>query len=283
MLAYRSRAKINIHLHIQHKRLDGFHNIESIMAELQLSDILFFEISRNDEVIYEWHVPPMVINSEQNSILRALQVFKKATLFDGAVRVLVKKYIPLGSGLGGASSNAVATLQALNEVAGTHLSQNELALLAQQLGSDCNFFIRGGVAWATGRGDIIKPLSLNQHFSVVLVNPGFHSSTVEAFQLLDAYRTSYGFSSSMQQDLFTVLQRPPIEWRGTYINDFLPIFLEYGKTVYRSMLHYLSSADFSGLSGSGSTCFGIFSNSTHANRCASSLKEKWPLVLIDKI
>ena len=166
----------------------------------------------------------------------------------------------MGAGLGGGSSNAASTLLALNSLAGDILSNNELLAMAASLGSDVPFFINGGAAWVTGRGEIIETLPPPFAYRVLLFMPEFRSNTTEAFKFLDQYlekNPDYLLTERKETDLLKKsLYLPPKDWPYTY--DFLPALPEKKKyrIILKSLLDY--GAEFAGLSGSGSCCFGIF-------------------------
>ena len=197
--------------------------------------------------------------------------------------VLVKR-TPSGAGLGGGSSDAASTLLALDYLAGTALSEKALGELAQELGSDTPFFLSGGAAWVEGWGERIEPLNTPEGFWVVLVKPPFPSPTAEAFRLLDSCREKgLGFPLGpplSQAELKESLGKDPGLW--PFSNDFLMVFLEGGEGtggaagVYRGILEGLKGlgASFSGLSGSGSCCFGIFIDGGRAEKGVKFFAER---------
>jgi 4-diphosphocytidyl-2-C-methyl-D-erythritol kinase len=199
--------------------------------------------------------------SGENIITRAVALFRERTGFDRSLRVRIAKRIPLGGGLGGGSSDGASTLLALNALAGTALSPVELVEMGLQLGSDVPFFLSGGTALVTGRGECIRPLGRPRPCGVVLVNPGFSSGTREAFGLLDAWREGT-LSPSSGADwlsngesrlaaLEEALREPPVAW--TFGNDFLFPFLEAGdpeaRRAYGDIMTDFAAlgAEFSGL------------------------------------
>jgi len=289
-------CKINLHLAIGAKRPDGFHEVLSIFTALSLADTLHFErLGTGSTASFEvrWDiggagmkssVDPL-FHTEKNLVLQALALFRRETGFDGSFAIRLDKRIPLGAGLGGGSSDAAATLTALNLLSGSKLPLHALREMAAVLGSDVPFFIDcnasgyGGTALVTGRGETVEPLSMPQEW-VLLVSPPFASTTAEAFRLLDEARASgftareAGKKSGLDKEaLIEALAGDPRTW--PFFNDFLPVFVEFAPTVgengskeariradtYRTVLTslYEAGALFAGLSGSGSTCFGVFS------------------------
>jgi 4-diphosphocytidyl-2-C-methyl-D-erythritol kinase len=308
-------GKINLHLRVGERRGDGYHELESIFLCLDFADTLCFEIGAPDAAFrtgagagaqagagpspacfirFTGGLEPSwteALAPDRNIITRAAALFRERTGFDKPVQVCLEKRIPLGGGLGGGSSDAASTLLALDALAGTALSRDALLEMAAALGSDVPFFLSGGAALVTGRGENIRPLEAPGCFWVVLVNPGFPSGTAEAFALLDEARRSGGAGETAAakksgEALIDALKKSPAFW--PYGNDFLPLFLasfpdgeisEAGM-AYRDMLVDLrvQGAEFSGLSGAGSTCFGLFTKKGAAKKAVQELLRRWNFV-----
>ena len=287
-------AKINLHLKIGEKRPDGYHDLESIFVPLAFGDTLRFQ------AVNTVFCPI----SHDDLIWKAVSLFRERSGCGFGLGIEVEKRIPLGAGLGGGSSDAASTLIALNLLAGGIFSMEELHEMAAFLGSDVPFFLYDGAAFVSGRGEIIKPVKTPENLWVVLVKPPFSSNTAAAFQMLDYSRmdkgTLYGESVSpkpfsqkpvsqktvsqkpvSQKRLIRALKKNPLSW--PYFNDFLPLFLglnpaapkEAGVNagILDANLEALreAGASFTGLSGSGSTCFGVFSSKEKAEKAEKSL------------
>jgi 4-diphosphocytidyl-2-C-methyl-D-erythritol kinase len=163
-----------------------------------------------------------------------------------------------------------------------------LAALAARLGSDVPFFLTGGAALVSGRGERMRPLPLAAWLPVLLVNPGFPSSTAEAFARLDAYRASKAGDAGRFPDnledfvviMTKLLNQEPAEW--PFGNDFLPVLREAGTGagVYDRILGELraAGAGFSGLSGAGSSCFGVFPSEIAVSEAENIMKKRWSFV-----
>jgi 4-diphosphocytidyl-2-C-methyl-D-erythritol kinase len=287
-LTVQAPAKINIHLEVKNTRSDGFHSLRSVFLALSFGDTLHFEPLSPSESL-EIRMRP-VIPIEKNITFKAVSLFRRHTGFNQGLRIRVDKRIPLGGGLGGGSSDAAAALLALNTLATDAsfppLDSASLAALAASLGSDVPFFLNNtGAALVTGRGEIIQPLAIRAGLWIVLVNPGFHSDTGEAFRLLDqfreAFRASEGeFFEHLSSDFSAILDGPPRAWPFT--NDFLPVFFQDSglKAAYSAILNRLKDegAEFAGLSGAGSSCFGVFSDRKSALKAKNELSKKWNFV-----
>jgi 4-diphosphocytidyl-2-C-methyl-D-erythritol kinase len=292
-------------------RADGFHDIESIFAAFSLCDTLKFEVccdcgngEQDDEAVIDTAELPSVFRStlglirlppEKNLVYRAIKLFKQKTGFDRIIKASVRKRIPPGGGLGGGSSDAAAALVAMNVLGGNGLSVRELTALGATLGGDIPFFVRliadslvqggGGAscsaAFVSGKGDRVESV-VCPSLDAVIVNPGLESDTATAFALLDADRTVEPTEKRrlLKQDLLGSLTKNPAEW--PFYNDFLPVFLKkppFGE-YYTAILCELAcnGAVFSGLSGSGASCFGIFEDDDHAKAAVASLAMRWPFV-----
>ena len=175
-------AKINLYLEVGKKRADGFHDISSLMQEISISDDMVVSLSDSGTRI---DVAGMSIG-EENSLSKAISAFKDATGLEFALNVSLIKRIPIGAGLGGASSDAASLILAMNELLNANLSYDELLGIALRVGSDVPFFLTGGSARVEGRGEKVFPCVLDTSYVGVLVYPDFPSFTREAYSMLDA-------------------------------------------------------------------------------------------------
>ncbi|MDR1326292.1 MAG: 4-(cytidine 5'-diphospho)-2-C-methyl-D-erythritol kinase [Treponema sp.] len=276
MLNIKAPAKINLHLAVKGRRPDGFHDLESIFLALDWGDSLCFDCGGAEgqcAIQTTWDIPidGAVIQPEENVVFKAVSLFRARSGFMQGLRIRLDKRIPLGAGLGGGSSDAAATLLALNQLSDVELPLAALRELAEDLGSDVPFFLSSGAAFVSGRGERVEPLVAPEGLSVVLVYPGFVSNTRRAFALLDADGHERCVSRS-REVLVQALGGKPADW--PYHNDFLPVFLAAGTGVYRDLLGELRrlGADFASLSGSGSTCFGVFSDENVASRAVEAFR-----------
>jgi len=296
-------AKLNLHLRVGDIRPDGFHDIESLFLALDFGDTILMEdipgATGATEIRMDWRFPevagpPPNLPPEKNIVSKAVSLFRGRTGYDGGLVISIEKRIPLGGGLGGGSSNAAATLLALNRLAFSGgdglLGLETLAEMGAQLGSDVPFFVhciaQGVVAaWVGGRGELIRPVALPKEFgepSLLLVNPGFHSDTAGAFRAIDEYRLTATCSVAPPHN--HDFAGPPGDW--PFSNDFLAAFAgqRKGSSFYESSVTYgeiisamkSEGADFAGLSGSGSTCFGVFLRKNKVKFAKKLLSKRWP-------
>lgn len=273
-------CKVNLHLRVFERRPDGFHDIESVFLALDFGDELHLRSLKERSscaVLMDGSVPP-----ERNIVYKAVSAFRSRSGWDGGIEVSVRKRIPLGAGLGGGSSDAASTLMGLNAIAGHPLSDEDLSSLGASIGSDVPFFLGGPCALVRGRGEVVEPLPPPRgSWSLVLINPLVPSDTATAYRTLDSYRlgVSRGFDcpSLTAEAVGAALSADPTDW--AFSNDFLEP-LSARESVYGRMLTDLRrvGAMFASLSGSGSTCFGVFTDSEAASRAVVALSEDWSFV-----
>lgn len=244
VLAVKSFAKINWSLRITGRRCDGFHDLETVFQAISLHDELTFRpAERFSLTCDELGIP----TDETNLVLRAARAVNATP-----AAIELRKRIPAGGGLGGGSSNAAATLLALGG------DRDDLPHLALSLGSDVPFFLLGGTAYATGRGEQLTPLPSMDGIPLLLVLPEERVLTKEAFARITRYSPALGI------DAYT---------RGfdALTNDFEePVFELLPRLRALKARLYEAGAMFAAMSGSGSTLFGAFA--TDAERDAAAAR-----------
>ena len=172
-------AKINLSLKILGRRGDGFHEIETLIAPISLYDKI--DIERQSRWIDFSCDDPTVPSGDENLVVRIAKAFFEKTKISGGVGIKLHKKIPHGAGLGGGSSDAAATLRALNQLFKTKLSREELAKLGSNIGSDVSFFLFESAAVCKGRGEIVNPTRLKTKLSILLFKPAFLVSSAWAY------------------------------------------------------------------------------------------------------
>jgi 4-diphosphocytidyl-2-C-methyl-D-erythritol kinase len=153
-LLYRCYAKVNLSLEVLGKRDDGYHDLASLVHTIDLADDL--RVEGADELLTR--VEGLDIDPDTNLVSRAAQRFVSATGSKLGAQLSLVKHIPAAAGLGGGSADAAATLVGLNALWRTRKTRSELSHLAAELGADVPFFVRGGAALITGRGEDVRPL-----------------------------------------------------------------------------------------------------------------------------
>ncbi len=167
MLKILAPAKINWFLEIVRKRDDGFHEIDTVMQSINLFD----EITVEDAPALSLHCSIDLGPVEHNLAFKAAALLQSTHAPSRGARITLSKHIPHGAGLGGGSSDAAATLVALNRLWDLRLEPGTLRELAARIGSDCAFFVEGGMARCTGRGEIVQPLPDAADIDLVILYP----------------------------------------------------------------------------------------------------------------
>ena len=258
-------AKLNLGLRIQGRRPDGYHDIVSVLQTVDLCDRMVFTPAPPGETLVFCDNPD-VPDGPENLVYRAVEILRRATGAGHGVRVDLNKRIPTGAGLGGGSSNAATALRTLDRLWGLDLRQERLTALAAELGSDVPFFLTGGTAVVTGRGERIRPVDWEGDFWYVLVYPGFPVSTAWAYRNVRIGLTDTAVYGRFLD--FTVKSGRICAGRlfACLENDFLPLVEAGGGDVAR-ILEALAGegAVACSLSGSGSTLFGVFREARQAS------------------
>lgn len=175
MKVIKSPAKINIGLWITEKRPDGYHNIFSFFHTVDFYDVIYIKPSSRLTVKTSLHDPSL--EDEKNIVYKAVVEFENLTGFYEDFEILIEKNIPLGSGLGGGSSNAATVIKFLNEYFGNPLSEEDLIKLSAKVGADVPFFLKGGFALVEGIGDKITHFDKRYSEDLFIVYPNVHSHT----------------------------------------------------------------------------------------------------------
>lgn len=175
-------AKINLTLKVVAKRSDGYHELETVMQQINLCDQIFIDTA--DEGIFVNSNSNEIPQNKSNLAYKAAHLLYEKFPIKWGLRIYINKKIPVGAGLAGGSTDAAAVLRGINELCNLQLSNQELLDLGLQIGSDVPFCILGGTAMARGRGEILTPLPPGPRWEMVLVKPPFQLSTAEIFQAL---------------------------------------------------------------------------------------------------
>lgn len=246
-------AKINLGLSIISKRPDGFHNLETVFYPVPLRDAL--EIVPSDEYSFIQTGLKITGKQEDNLVLRACRLLEKHYPQIKPLEIHLHKIIPLGAGLGGGSSDAAETIQLINRLCNLDISSGILSAYASELGSDCPFFMQSAPCIATGRGEILEPLSLDiSNYSLLLVHPEIRINTGWAFSKIKPSLPKYSLKQSISE--------PVRDWIYTISNDFeIPVFEAHPQLQVIKNRLYEAGAIYASMTGSGSTLYGIFDKS----------------------
>jgi 4-diphosphocytidyl-2-C-methyl-D-erythritol kinase len=253
-------AKLNLFLAITGRRADGFHDLVSVVAPVEFGDTLHAEPAETFSLECD---DPAVPVDETNLVLQAARAFAAAANWHGGAKFILEKRVPLGAGLGGGSSDAVAALRALNTLAGHPLDPPALTAIAARLGSDCALFLHGGPVVMRGRGERVEPLATIaaarlRGRRVLIFKPGFSIATPWAYRAMVAQPAIYVPAGEAEHRLAAWLanERAPAE--EILFNNMEPV--AFGKFVALPVLLGQLRADFAlepRMSGSGSACFAL--------------------------
>jgi 4-diphosphocytidyl-2-C-methyl-D-erythritol kinase len=173
-------AKINLYLQVLGKRPDGYHEIDSLMQAIDLYDHITIEKSDSIELECD---DPSIPSDSSNLAFKAAALLQRAAYFPGA-RIILKKRIPSGSGLGGGSSDAAFVLRGLSQLYNLDLSAEQKKEIAGEIGSDVPFFLSSGQAIVEGRGERIFPVKTPLDYGVIVITPPIMSSTADTYRKL---------------------------------------------------------------------------------------------------
>ena len=263
-LTLKSFAKINLGLEVLGKRSDGYHELISVMQSISLHDVL--TISNSSGISVDGDVPRDL--PEGDLVRQAADLLRETIGTAQGAHLNLRKAIPIGAGLGGGSSNAACALLGLNQLWRTALTLDELTALAAELGSDVAFFLRGGTALARGRGHEMSALPESPRHEVVIAMPDRSLSTARVYGNVRPHHFSDGTATlalaeglsdgrMMYSRIRNSLQAPAVQ----LVPQIDGLIAELSRLGARASI----------VSGSGSACFGLFTEREPVRRAAAVL------------
>ena len=241
-----SSAKINLFLDVLSKRSDGYHQIRTVFSEIELADIINFALTKKGAIKILSDIDFVSVN--ENLIYKVAVFIKDKYNVKFGVEIELQKNIPISAGMGGGSSNAASTIMALSELWSLDLSLREMHKIAENFGSDINFFLEGGCALGENRGEKINHLKQIELDNIFLVNPGFEISSKEAYDAvsLDGHENN---------NWIKLIKHENIKW--CYNKLQVGVCKKYPEI--RMIINYLleNGAEQAMLSGSGATIIGF--------------------------
>jgi 4-diphosphocytidyl-2-C-methyl-D-erythritol kinase len=266
-------AKVNLRLDVLARRADGYHELRTIFQSISLHDTLQLERSRNRGIELTILGDPVLAAGapRENLVWRAAEALRRHVRFPGGVRITLRKRIPAGRGLGGGSSDAAAALAGLLRLTKRRIAPERLLEMAAGLGADVPFFLFGGRALGTSRGDEIYPLPESKRQTLLVVSPrDIAVSTRDAYAWLDRRLTKNPDNPRLWS--FCALCWSPQE--DPLSNDFEAVVFRRHPRLGRIRRDLLrAGAAEAALAGSGSAVFGIFPNPAQARRSARLFPE----------
>lgn len=266
-------AKVNLILRILDRRPDGYHNLWSIMHTVALEDAVTMRASSQRGIRLACNVGGLSVD-HTNLVWRAASAVLDRAQLSVGVDIELYKRVPMGAGLGGGSSDAAATILGLNQSLQLGWSREKMAEVGQALGSDVAFFLFAPSAIVTGRGESVRPVTIEGGRWIVLVKPTFGIETKWAYQELAATRAAVRQLSADHGELD---RRDRLTWgqvTASVENDFeIPVFTKHPQLGEIKRFLLKRGAQFALLSGSGATVFGLFEEESTARRAGAELAQ----------
>ncbi len=274
----RANAKINLFLDVISKRDDGFHDIKSIMHSVSLCDevTVAYTPSKNTTVKLSLNSGKFLPTDDKNIAVKAAHLFLSKAELTANIEITLDKKIPIAAGLAGGSSDAAATLRAMNKIFGKMFSNRALLKMAAELGSDVPYCLMGKTALCEGRGEIITRLSDSLHLNVVVAIADEHVSTPVAYSVLDDMYSSFDGSASTSSEKHYEEMKEWIEAKKKPQHELYNIFESAvlpdcpGALQIKSQMKELG-AEYTLMCGSGPSIFGIFKSEADANIACDAL------------
>lgn len=264
-------AKINLSLDSLYQREDGYHEIDTIMARINLFDELIININDSDKFSYSSN-NDNIGDLEDNLIYKVWHMLKDRTENPGLDVKLIKN-IPIAAGLAGGSTDAAEMIKGLNELWDLSLSSQEMMDIGARLGADIPFFFTDTPARARGIGEIISPFDNNLDMKILLINDGTHISSAEVYKNLKDYghidndfivkklengdHSAIFYFENVMEDVVTDLYPHLLDIKGDFLDNGAEVTL---------------------ISGSGASIFGIFVDDETYNFAYENLKDKYDFV-----
>ena len=251
-------AKINLGLNVVSKRDDGYHNLETVFYPVPIKDALEvfpMEDGFPSDVRCDLKVTNLFIDGDEqkNLVVKAYNMIAQDYELP-RVHVHLYKHIPTQAGMGGGSSNCAYMIRLLNEMFSLGMSDEKMIGYAARLGADCAFFIKAQPAYAEGIGEKLQPISIDlSGCKMLVVRPNIPVSTKEAFSLITPQVPKKNCLDIVRQQIET--------WKDELVNDFeRSVFAIHPEIGRLKEMMYEQGAIYAAMSGSGSSVFGLFSD-----------------------
>ncbi len=248
-------AKLNLNLFVRGKANNGLHLLESDICFLELSDKIIFRFSKNDVLLQTNTKKSLLIDVKCNLVLKSLNAFRNLTGWNKKFQIYLYKNIPIGAGLGGGSADAAATLILLRKLFNKEKNSQKISIsslykIANKLGSDIPACLESKSLKISGYGNKIKRSKIPNNYYYLLVNPNIKLSTKEVFSHFA--RFSHEMSSNNRNYFSNVSNYNSLLSSAIYLAPQINTVLSILKNIPNIVAY--------GMSGSGSTCFGIFND-----------------------
>lgn len=275
---YRCPAKINLFLKLLNKRDDGYHNLQSLIAPIDLFDEISIVPNRNFSVKFCGEFADFV-DQKNNLFTDIFAFFVSEFRLSSGLKLVVTKNIPVGAGLGGGSSNAAGFIKIINQIFKLELNKSELQAIGLRFGSDIPFFFEDRASLVSGRGELIFPFYSFNPIKILLINPKIILSTASVFSRVGNHFSEEISSTELANlSIDKLLNDMPNDLTEAAIL-ILPII---GQILHDVENHGALTAK---MSGSGATCFGIFNCELKLRKCETFFRKRFPdfFVAVHKI
>ena len=263
-------AKINLSLEVLGKRDDGFHELRTVLQAVDLADELAFEPADDLRLVVD---PPGTVPIEGNLVLRAAAELQMVVGTGAGAAITLRKRIPVAAGLGGGSSDAATTLLGLRSLWNVPVSDEDIYRIASKLGSDVPFFIRGGTALGSGRGDALEMLPLPVERYCVVVTPAQVADAAKTARLYGMLRNDhFSDGSTVDEVVRRILAGERLA--GAITNTFARVATS-AYDSYKSVLDIFGTAGAleTFLAGAGPSVCTLVEDRPAANRIAAAMTE----------
>ncbi|MGY3748627.1 4-(cytidine 5'-diphospho)-2-C-methyl-D-erythritol kinase [Vagococcus acidifermentans] len=266
----KASAKINLGLDVLYKRDDGYHELEMIMASVDLSDYLTFTALDEDKIVITTDNGFLPVDGK-NNIYQTIEIIKQHYAITKGVHVDLKKRIPVAAGLGGGSSDAAATFRGLNRLFELNMTYEDMAALSIPVGTDVPYCIYSRTALVKGVGEKVIPLArpIPQCW-VVLVKPKLSVSTPKVFARLSLDDVTHPRIDKLQEAIETNDYDMLTRYLGNSLETYTMKKHPVVRQIKEKMLQF--GADAAVMSGSGPTVFALCRKQSRAQRVANGLK-----------
>lgn len=262
-------AKINLGLDICGRLEDGYHELAMVMASVDLNDYVTVTELAEDTVIMTSNSHRMPHNGK-NDVVKAAQLVKERYGIRAGVQIELEKNIPICAGLGGGSSDAAATLRALDRLWNLGMSQADMIELGFAIGSDVPYCLSAGYAYIAGKGEQVECLPAQLSSWVVLVKPDFGVSTRTVFKEIDPETISRVDIAGLKEALVTGDYETMLACMGNSLEDITIARRPLIQKIKDRML--AAGADVALMSGSGPTVFALCPTAKRADRVYNAMK-----------
>ena len=272
MIKEKAYAKVNLFLNVVSKRLDGYHDLEMVMASLELHDLLSFELNNTSDIIIKSETK-ITKKFEDNIVYKVAELLQEEFDIKTGVIITIKKNIPIAAGLAGGSADAAATFRGLNKLWKLKLTLEDMAKLGSNLGADIPFCIYNKLCIAKGKGEELVFLKHKLKYRVLLVYPNIKVSTKDIFSKVNDDKFVDVKISNMSNAIFnknfTLITKE-------LFNALEPIAFEMYPKIREIKHHFIEvGLNAALMSGSGSSVFALSSDKKRLNYVYETISDDY--------